>query len=152
MKNKMPKIRPHKNIIDLYNQYPEKDSITKQEFKLVLRTFNYLLMQSIIETGKLYYLPNNLGVIGVFRIPVIGRGVFDYQLYKKEGIKVWKKNLHSSSYSARFMWRHKYPRSLLPFHILRSYRWEAPRYWKRHLAKCIKDKNSINLYIDKHDY
>jgi len=105
----------------------------------------------MIEEGKLYYLPGRLGVLGVFRIPVIGRGVFDYQLFKSDGTKVWKKNLHSSSYSARFLWRVKRSHFSLPDKTL-VFKWEAPRYWKRYLAKRIKDNNSINLYLDKHDY
>jgi len=96
----MPKIRPSKNILDFYQDFPEKDLVDKVTYKIILRTFNYMLMKSIIDEGKLYHLPGGLGVLGVFKIPVIGRGVFDYQLFKREGVKVWKKNLHSSSYSA----------------------------------------------------
>lgn len=134
----MQKIRPNKSVVDFYKEFPHKNLVDKSTYKLVLKTFNYLLMKSITDEGKLYYLPGGLGVLGVFKIPVIGRGVFDYQLYKKEGVKVWKKNLHSSSYSARFLWRTRYARITLARKAAYTYKWEAPRYWKRYLAQCIK--------------
>lgn len=148
----MPKIKLSKSLVDFYENYPHKESVNRSTYRLILRTFNYLLMKSMIDEGKIYHLPNSLGVLGVFKIPVIGRGVFDYQLYKKEGVKVWKKNLHSSSYSAQFTWKLFKPRMPLPRRVSTSYKWTAPRYWKRYLAKSIKLRNTINLYYDKHGY
>lgn len=130
---------------DFYESYPDKDNLTLEEYKLILKTFNYFLVKSMIEEGKLYLLPNRMGVLGIMKQKVFGRGVFDYNLYKKEGIKVWKKNLHSSSYTARFIWDQRIFRSDLTDKI---YRWDPPRDWKRELAKQIKDKNSISTYYD----
>lgn len=154
--NKTLKIKPvdkaSRTLRDLYEAFPNKDEIPYHEYRLILKTFNYLFVKSMIESGKVYYIPGHLGVMGIFRVPVAGRGVFDYKLYGETGVKVWKKNLHSSSYTARFIWMLRYPRAILPKHILTAFKWEAPRFWKRYLAREIKEKNAINRYYDKHDY
>lgn len=130
---------------DFYEKYPDKENVSLEEYKLILKTFNYLMVKSMVEEGKLYLLPNRMGVLGIYKQKVFGRGVFDYALYKKEGLKVWKKNLHSSSYAARFLWDQRVHRTDLTDHV---YKWDPPRDWKRNLAKEIKEKNNISTYYD----
>lgn len=149
----MPRIKQldkkaYLTICDFYDKYPDKEEISLEEYKLIAKTFNYFLVKSMIEEGKLYLLPNRMGVLGILKQRVFGRGVFDYNLYKKEGIKVWKKNLHSSSYAARFIWDQRIHRTDLKDHI---YRWDPPRDWKRELARQIKENNTISLYYDVYE-
>lgn len=152
MMQKTKRDRVYKSFDDIYESYPNKGKVTKAEFKLVLKTFNYLLVKSMVEEGKIYQLPKRMGAMGIFKLPVAGRGVFDYKLFHLDGTKVWKKNLHSSSYAAQFKWKLLFPRTDLPSQVSRVFKWHATRYWRRYLATQIKEKNTINLYFDKNEY
>lgn len=55
-----------KTYIDLYESYPQKDKVSKEEFRLILKYFHNLLRKSMIYEGKLYTLPFHLGEVGVF--------------------------------------------------------------------------------------
>ncbi len=145
-RKKQPNLdKAYLTLSDLYEHFPDKEEVPLEQYKLILKTFNYTMVKSMIEEGKVYLLPNKLGALGIMKQRVFGRGVFDYNLYKKEGIKVWKKNLHSSSYAARFTWDQRVHRTVLTDNI---YKWDPPRDWKRELAKQIKENNTISLYYD----
>lgn len=152
MMQKTKREKVYKDFNDIYLSYPHADSVTKAQFKLILKTFNYLLIKSMVDEGKVYQLPKKLGVMGVFKLPVAGRGVFDYKLFHTDGTKLWRKNLHSSSYAAQFKWKLLFPRTDLPTYISKPFRWNATRYWRRYLARQIKENNTINLYYDKNEY
>jgi len=55
---------------------------------LIIKVFFKTLTYSTINSGKVYYVPNKLGIIGIAKRRTVGRGAFDYQLYKEQGLKV----------------------------------------------------------------
>ena len=133
--------------VDIYKTFPDKDKVSLYDYKLISQTFFYLLMSSIIKDGKVYQLPFGLGTLSVRKRPVIGRGVFDYHLYQKEGIKLWKKNLHSEQFAATIFWDTRWPRYSInnAGHV---FRFSATRHFNRELSHTIKQENTINKYYD----
>lgn len=136
------------NDNDIFKAYSNPYNLTKHEFLLIMRTFFYSLMKSMIEEGKVYYLPPKMGSIGVYKTSNTKRFV-NYEAYKKDGVRTYYKNYHSGGYIAKFFWNTNWVR----FNVgdpLRSnlFTFKAPRYFTRHLSKQIKENNTINKYYD----
>lgn len=91
-----------RNHNDSFQTYANEFGLTLNEYRLIIRTFGRLLMRSIQEEGKVYYLPFRTGSLGVYKIPTSKRGVFNYEHYKHTGEKIYIRNYHSSSYAATF--------------------------------------------------
>lgn len=129
----------------MYAEYPNPHNLSKGDIRLIMDTFHYMLMHDIIENGTCYILPFELGELTVVRIPVHGRGVFDYQLFKDTGIKRYHKNNNSAQEVAIFKWKKKFPfyRNLPKGKV---YMFKASRFWKRYLAKRMKSDKSIFTY------
>lgn len=68
--SKLPKQsnKPYFTEVDIYATYPDKE-VSSLEFKLVLKTFFHLLSKSMVDEGKVYYLPPKLGTLGIYKIP-----------------------------------------------------------------------------------
>lgn len=130
---------------DLYGDYPNPHNLSKEEIKLILDTFHFSLMKDMIDTGTAYILPFQLGLLGVFRVGVYGRGVFDYQLYKDTGIKRYHRNNGTNQEVAVFKWIRTFGHysSKLRHSV---YNFKASRHWKRYIAKRMKENNSILSY------
>jgi len=92
-----------KNYSDTFNDYENKYDISKADFKKILYAFNTLLAASTVTEGKVYKMPYTLGFLGVFKKPLVGKGIFDYQLWKETGIKRFKKNPHSANLVAQVL-------------------------------------------------
>lgn len=78
---------------DIYKDFDNKE-ISAAQFKLICNTFFHLLTKSMIEEGKIYYLPPKLGTIGIYKIGKTKK-MLDFDLYKKTGYKVNIRNLHT---------------------------------------------------------
>lgn len=139
----------YRTVTPLFNTYNNKYQISKEDFLLIIKTYFKIMVHNIVNQGKIYKLPHRLGNVGVRKTPVKLRGVFDYNLFKKEGLKVWKKNNHSANYVARVTWDMSYPGFYIgytaPYHC---YRFTGCREFNRYLAKQIKQKNTISKYYD----
>lgn len=86
---------------EIFLAYSNPKNLTKAEFMLILSTFFYALMKSIIDEGKVYYLPPKMGTIGVCKTKSKGK-MINYQHYKETGEKIRMKNLHSNGMMALF--------------------------------------------------
>jgi hypothetical protein len=82
------------NEKDIYAAFKLKDTISKPVFDLICNTFFHLLTKSMIEEGKVYYLPPKMGTIGIYKIGKTKK-MIDFDLYKKTGLKVNIRNLHT---------------------------------------------------------
>ena len=98
---------PHKdysklylNLKDLYKASSLEETLTFKEFELISNTFFHLLTKSMIDEGKVYYLPPTLGTIGVYKTKKTKK-MLDFDLYKKTGIKANIRNLHSHGAMAK---------------------------------------------------
>jgi hypothetical protein len=134
--------------VDLYATYPNKDKVTKEEFRLVLKYFHNLLRKKIIYEGKVFALPLHLGMLGVFsRSPTKWR-IFDYQYYKETGIKAFRINMHSDALTAsvRKITNENIPVKNQNKLVSKAFKFEACRAFNRELAKAIRNENTIGLY------
>lgn len=135
--------------LDIFKSYSNSFNLNKAEFLQILRTFIFLLVKSIIDEGKVYSLPKNLGKLGVIKILGKGKKVIDYNHYNKTGEKVYMKNHHSSGYFAKFYWMTDWPRfNIGDTRINNLYEFKVCRTSSRYLAKQIKEFNAINRYYE----
>jgi hypothetical protein len=133
---------------EIFKAYPNKHELTKAEFMFISSTFFYALSKSIIDEGKVYYLPPKMGTIGVYKTKTKGK-MINYQHYKETGEKIKMQNLHSNGLMAMFYWNTHYTRFKLSSLDKQSlYVFKAPRAHTRYLSKQIKEKNTITKYYD----
>lgn len=93
--------------VDIYATYPDQ-SLSLVEFKLILKTFFHILTKSMVDEGKVYYLPPKMGTIGIYKIPST-KPMWDFDLYKKTGIKAKIKNRHTHGSMVKFHWNRVRP-------------------------------------------
>lgn len=79
--------KPYISELDIFTTYSNPHKIEFLDFKLICKTFFYLLTKYAVDHGDVYYLPSRLGTFGVRKKQAIGRGYFNYALYAAEGIK-----------------------------------------------------------------
>ena len=130
-------------LVDFYEQYPNK-KVDWATYRQVLKTFNFVLMKTLIETGDIYKLPKRLGTLSIRKFKG-GGNRFKMSHYKATGEKIFFKNKHSDGYYARFHWEKNDSYMVLATSIFWKYR--AARYHTRALAQHIF-KNSIHKYYD----
>lgn len=87
---------------------PTKD---KDKYTKVCETFNTLLMNAVIETGKFFKLPGRLGYIGIYKrsskrknLPIDFTRIWKAQEENTELVITPFKNKHSERYYARVTW------------------------------------------------
>jgi hypothetical protein len=135
------------NELDIFKTYPNKYQITHNDFAIIARTFFFVMMRRMIYEYETYKLPYGLGRMGIFKKTTYGKGVFDYKLYKEEGIKHWHKNLHTHNYVARIKLDPRWPNCIYDS-IGRMIKFKANRNSSRELAKHLKENNVIYKYYD----
>lgn len=139
-------------IRNVYEAYPYKQDelsayyCTKQEFVDINKAFFLLLTLYLIETGNEYTFPGGLGSIKVRkRRARMDQQFIDFKRSKEVGKRVHHMNMHSNGYYARFKW---YKRKITLANK-KAFKFIPVRAAKRHLAKCIKERNVIiNYTID----
>lgn len=135
--------------IDIWETYENPHKITKAQFNLALHTFVFAMIKSIIDEGKVYYLPPKLGKIGITKGTNKGKKILDYDYFKKTGDKKYHKNFHSSGYLARFNWMKDFTRfNIGNQRATNVFDIKLCRYFSRYLASQIKNNNVINKYYD----
>ena len=138
-----------RTIVDIYEFYPNKDKVDKKTFKEVLYAFNYILSKSIIDTGYIYQLPQQMGLLYINKSKVKTKKFnMDFQHWKETGERIEFKNKHSHGFIASFQWFKRKP--YLNVKVPTRATFTPVRQFKRYLAKCIKEYNVIHNYIDFH--
>ena len=126
--------------------YKRDDSPTKDrnKYNTITKTFNELLMDAIIESGRYFYLPSRIGYLGVHkRSSKRKKPAPDFTGVWK-GLPMRKhKNKHSESFYGKFDWI----RGQFLSKYSNLYRFTPSRDNARKLAKGIKNKNLIHKYI-----
>ena len=133
-----------KQSVTLKNFYDEhyKGNVDWETYRYVIKTFNYLLMKTLIETGDTYKFPKRLGNISIKKHKGGGR-FFANNHYTRTGEKKFFKNKHSDGYYARFHWEKNDSTMLLSSSTF--WKFVPLRYHKRTLAQHIFN-NSIHKY------
>lgn len=117
------------------------------QYKLILDTFHKILCSHIVELGTRYKLPHRLGTISIRKkINTQKRRMVDFQKTKQYGITVYHNNYHSEGKFCFYHWDKDLPYGLFTFKQI--YKFEPTRYNKRTLAKGIKERNTINKYLE----
>lgn len=133
-------------ISDFYNRYPELSNYKKNEIKEIIKKFNKILWEAIIENRDGVELPEGLGYIFVGACPHVKKDNIDYGKSIKYGVAVTHKNYDTdgylgkifySNYSAKYKLR---DRSIWAFN--------GARYFKRSVTKCFKEDWRKYLVID----
>jgi len=148
-----PKNLKEIDIENLWESYPNKDKIPgktirdkKRKFKEIIKSFNFLSIKFIVDTGYALILPKRVGRFIVVKRKSGKKKYVDLNFFQKTGIKRYHSNKHSEGYYARFKWLKRSPYSLVnnrsiykftPFKVARSY-----------LANCIKNRNTIHHYYE----
>jgi len=134
------------NFVNLYETFPQKDKISKDSFRIILKMFNNLLLNSMIETGKVYKLGTAFGYLGVFTFPSYKQ--FDYQHFKLTGEKRNMANLHADELVAQVRFRQAINSPITGT----VYRFRVARDPARKLAQLIKHQNYIKKYFSYEAY
>jgi len=88
-------------VKDIYKSFSDKDDISLAQFRLICDTFFHLLTKSMVNEGKVYYLPPTLGTLGIYKISKTKK-MIDFDLYKKTGYKLNIRNLHTHGSMVKF--------------------------------------------------
>lgn len=143
----MKKNKRQRTTVDSFAAYDNKYEITYEDYCLILKTFNVILGEKLLE-GQVFTMPHRLGLFSIRKRKTFGKGSFDYQHYKQTGEKVWKKNFHSGGYAGIFDWSIRSPWTDLKGSKRGLFEFKPARAIKRTLASKIKENNSINKYYD----
>jgi hypothetical protein len=137
------------SFFDVYKAYTNKFGLSELDYKLIIRSFFFILKDEMIQTGKVFILPNKLGTFGIKKIkmPVKFRGILDYQHFRKTGERRYLKNLHSEQFMATLHWDQGVKR--FSDRMCRVLKITPARELSRELAKHIKEENAISKYYDK---
>lgn len=133
-------------LISRRHLYDNPHKITASDYKMILFTFNTFLMESIISQGLVYKLPFRLGILGALQYKGTGYKPFDYNLYKKTGVKSLMKNLHSEGKIVKLTWITRWPFSNIAPAVREITTFTPSRDVKRRLAHAIFNQNMINKY------
>jgi hypothetical protein len=119
---------------------------TYKEYKLILDTFHKLVSKNIIELGTRYTLPHKLGVLSIRRKKNKPKKVIDFHKTKLYGETIYHNNYHSEGQYCFYHWEKEFPYAIFTYKQL--YEFEPTRFNKRTLAKGIKEKNTLNKYVE----
>jgi len=133
---------------DSFATYDNPHNIDFATYRLILKSYNYLLARNIMETGEVRRLPSLCGLLSIRKTATKKQGAFDYNLFKKEGIKRYIQNDHSSGLIAFLKWDKSYGSLRVPPHKKKLFHLSFQRTRKRELAQLIMHKNYINKYYD----
>lgn len=138
------RIKQSVTILDFYERSKLKNQVDKALYKQIIKTFNFILMKSLIETGDTYKLPKKLGTLSIKKFKG-GGNRYMMSHYKATGEKIFFNNKHSDGYYARFHWD-KTPGYMRLFSG-KFWKYKPARYHTRALAQHIFN-NSIHKYYD----
>ena len=129
-------------IKDIYVQGNMKNRVDYTTYSKIWTTFAGLVKERLIDKGESLKIPKGLGSLTVYKKKTGRKQMIDYNKTKQLGMIIYHNNLHSDSYYAYFDWdtNHK-GRKIFKFRPTRDN--------SRYLAKCIKNKNNINIYFEK---
>jgi len=157
MEKTQPTIQKTKNLVrtirDDYNTFPLKDSISYAKYRLIVTTFNMILMEDMSSTGNVYKLPKGVGMFGIFKgnVPV---NPVNYQHFKETGELIRLSNLHTDKYICRFRWlkTSQYRPHTANTMVSDMLHFRACRYFTRKLAQRLKTDIHINTFRNYNDY
>lgn len=142
----MPKTTKYlANWASIYENYPNKDLVTRSEFRLILKVFHNLLCDAIFE-GKVFKLPFGAGVFGISKT-INKKANIDYTKYNDTKSYQEYRNHHSEGYVVKSLWIRNNP----PIFLKSTFKFRLQRGKARKLAKLIKDEGYIYKYREENE-
>lgn len=139
-------------------KYPQYKSLTLDEFKVIVRTFNELLINSVIDNRNGIELPEGLGFIfiGTCQTPK-KKFIMDYGTSNKTGVKTSHKNWESdnnlmkifySNYNTKHSFQHK---QVWAFRPGKPFRHKASVAYKEQWTKYIpiNPTEKVSVFFDR---
>lgn len=138
-------IKLRHKCIHFYDNFEHKDKISKTEYRLITKTFLNLLRKSMLYEGKVYKLPEGIGMIGIFMTGQ-EKNYYNFQHYKETGQKIPIRNRHTErkQFGIKYVPGDKYISSV-PLNFV--FKFKANRSFARELAAALKSKNTSSLYL-----
>lgn len=116
-------------------------------YKLIVDTFHKVIANKMIEMGTRYKLPHKLGTISIRKKTNKSKvRKIDFHKTKLYGETIYHTNYHSEGQYCFFHWDKDFPHAVFSFKQL--YKFDPTRYNKRTLAKGIKERNTLNKYLE----
>ena len=133
----------------MYENFPSKDTVSFEDFKKALFTFNTLLVKSLVETGNTYILPSRGGTLSIRKRKGTKKKDFNPHLSSPEK-NYYYQNLHTDGYYARYHWDKTHPRLDLPHPYARMVKFKPCQSARKYLSDGIIERDLMRKYYD-HD-
>lgn len=139
-------------IVDAYKTYEHQKLDSLQNFILVCKTFNNLLMYNMVDSGKAYYLPYFCGIMQIRKAKAksLFRKVFMFRwnpkTKKKERFETIVNNSHSNGYLVKFHW-FKFPK-YCRLGVPKTWKFKPAKHWKKVLSQEVITNNKSDIYYE----
>lgn len=71
--------------VDMYENYENPYNLSRQDFRLIVSSFNVALAELALETGGVYKMPGRSGMLSLARCKTSSRPRIDFAHYHKTG-------------------------------------------------------------------
>jgi len=140
----IPKLTWERN----YDQFKNKEKITKSMFKTILIIYFKLLFKFLVDTGRHIKLPGILGYVGMFKFKPKKDLIVDYNIWAKTGEKILVRNNLSGPYKPKIKWYKMGNsskvelRKITPDYIYKFNR----RNFRWYCSEVMKNSDKLTLY------
>lgn len=139
-------------IADTYKTYSHTKLDNWTSYHEVCKTFNNLLMNDLVDSGKAYYLPYFCGILQIRKTKTksLFRKIFMFrwnpETKKKERFQTVVNNSHSNGYLVKFNW-FKFP-AYCRTGIPKTWKFKPAKHWKQTLSQEIINNNKSDIYYE----
>jgi len=124
---------------EIYRYYKSKDEakkdITREKFRDICETFNELIVEYIIKSGKEFHMGSHMGRLYILPIKINPNNPpIDYNETKKLGKTVYHNNLTNQGKVFKFAWG----KGRIPYS--KAWTFKPVRANKKYLSKCAQEK------------
>jgi hypothetical protein len=153
-----PRFRPKKlNLtnVEFYNKFiednPKSDTITIQQFKDIIKTFNGKIWEKVVEERDGVQLPEQLGYLFIGTCPRKVSENIDYKKSEHYGVRLQNQNFESDQYVAKIFYTNfetKYRfrnHELWGFTGVRDFKRTVAKVYPKEWKKYIQVDNKLKI-------
>lgn len=130
----------------MYDLFPQKEIVSKEQFLRIIETFGRILNEYIIMTGNVVRLPKRLGTLSIRVSPPLEKTI-DYKALAETGKIIYHNNYHSEGKLVSFHWDKNRPYCLSE--NSRLFKFVPARYHKKLLSDAVKTLLTSSKYFPK---
>jgi len=131
----------------MYELFEDKTKVTKEEYMLISKVFNYILIEYIINTGEVIRLPNKLGTLSIRSTTPKKNRAINFKHLKETGEKIYHKNYATEGKMVTFYWDRSTPYCIGM--NTRFFKFKPTEASKSKLAKVVTEQLTINKYYPR---